>query len=258
MKKYLLSLLASAILLSGCTRDMISQPQNLIGDGNVISREIPIADYHTIVAEIPVEVHYTSSPGKPYLRITADSNVIEALNPHVKHGVLVLSRHWPWNVVEECIVASHCVVHTNSHNLQGFGSEALNLGLLAHDLKHKSSFELHQKFFLNASPLQFSVDGENLQCVESSGGIFIGSSGAKLDVVKRDGKVRLDFVYDTVTANDITARCFAMGDHSKPAISPDELDLYLNGSDVLIEDLDEAMADLQGAFDELDADMHIQ
>lgn len=146
-------LLAGSALLSSCftegyDEDEAKAYECVTGDGNVVTREIPIRDYDILIADRNVEVHYRQSDAAPYLKITADSNIIAAMNPRVHKGRLVLAPEWP--VVDfthnVTMVPTRCVVETNSRHLRGIGSNVDDWGKLSYRLRTQDTMHRNVKY----------------------------------------------------------------------------------------------------------------
>lgn len=145
-------LLAGSALLSSCFTKYYDEAEKhnecVMGDGNVITREISISDYDILIADRNVEVHYRQSDAAPYLKITADSNIIAAMNPRVHKGRLVLAPVWPIANMEHNIsmVPTRCVVETNSRHLRGIGSNVADWGALSYRLRTQDTMHRNVKY----------------------------------------------------------------------------------------------------------------
>lgn len=92
-------------------------PKQTKGDGNVISKEIPIDIYNQIEVEGAVDIEYEAKPDEAaYLRIEADDNIIALIELKSKGGKLSIK-------VEDNIIPSRFVVHTNSPSLKAVESK---------------------------------------------------------------------------------------------------------------------------------------
>ena len=142
----ILSIMFASLCCVACHVAKRSQVETdvLLGDGNVVTREIPITDYNIIIADNPVEIHYVESKAEPYLKITADSNIIAALAPRVWKKRLLLTRYWPRYDARRDVtfLPTVCVVETNSKHLKGVGTNAIDLGETNYNLSHDLSRDI--------------------------------------------------------------------------------------------------------------------
>lgn len=190
--RIVLLLVAAAGLMAGCMpKPHKFEPQK--GDGNIVSRTLEVSDFHTIVMEMPVELHYVESE-KPFLRITGDSNLIAAMNPRVERGILVLAVCWPERVMVAhnrftMLPTQPLVVEAGSAHVSDFGWNLYDC-------------DARQMFAADKVPY-YGIDRVDLP----------GDSAAALTVVKLAGEpMRLDVCYGTV---DSTQRYLDQLIHSR-------------------------------------------
>ena len=114
MKKsysFILVLILMAGLLCSCHINKVS------GDGNVVSKEIPIKDYDEIQIEGEnVDFKYMQSDDVPYLKVETDQNIMDLLDINTDSKVLVVrpkNRHTGIN-------PTRFIVITNSTALKEF------------------------------------------------------------------------------------------------------------------------------------------
>ena len=114
MKKsysFILVLILIAGLLCSCHINKVS------GDGNVVSKEIPIKDYDEIQIEGEnVDFKYMQSDDVPYLKVETDQNIMDLLDINTDSKVLVVrpkNRHTGIN-------PTRFIVITNSTALKEF------------------------------------------------------------------------------------------------------------------------------------------
>ena len=163
MKKIIFGTLC-ALLCVACKPAF--HPRALKGDGNIVTLEIPISDYCRIKTECGIDIHYCQTTGEPYLRITADSNLIAALNPRVEDSCLLLTyKGFSLSKVfvegAPTLIPSQgkIVVYTNSSSLKGLKD---NFGFMNSEDRYSDSsrIEYYSKFSSNRTV--YAVLGDSL------------------------------------------------------------------------------------------------
>ena len=127
MKKsysFILVLILIAGLLCSCHINKVS------GDGNVVSKEIPIKDYDEIQIEGEnVDFKYMQSDDVPYLKVETDQNIMDLLDINTDSKVLVVrpkNRHTGIN-------PTRFIVITNSTALKEFKNVEVSNGKAIND-----------------------------------------------------------------------------------------------------------------------------
>ena len=139
MKKsysFILVLILMAGLLCSCHINKVS------GDGNVVSKEIPIKDYDEIQIEGEnVDFKYMQSDDVPYLKVETDQNIMDLLDINTDSKVLVVrpkNRHTGIN-------PTRFIVITNSTALKEFKMA----GLETEELTCKAAGSTHIEITAN-------------------------------------------------------------------------------------------------------------
>ena len=87
MKRSNLQLLLFTVLIVGLLSSC--RLVTIQGDGNVVTKEIPISDYQELLVEGGnIELVYTQSENAPYLQIETDQNILDILETTVKNQEL--------------------------------------------------------------------------------------------------------------------------------------------------------------------------
>lgn len=210
------------------------------GDGNIITKEIPIKDYYSIFADAPVEIHYVEKPNEePYLKITADSNIIAFLNPRVKDGILRIgpSNNSIWTERGSCVPTT-CVVETNSKSLSRFNIMGFNQNALRRDF-HK--FHSHVK-----------LNSEKFAIGKGIAGRFKGPNGKELPFT-------LDVWYEPCSSevhkNTGCSMIESGENYSRQAIDSliklEDFWTMTSGEEPL-EDFEDAIDDMEDAIDDME------
>lgn len=148
MKKSNLLLISIAAVLS-CTQISCNM-MTVSGNGNVVTKEIPISDYQELVVEGGnIELTYTQSEEAPYLQIETDQNILDLLETAVKDGELKIR---PENR-RTSINPTRFVIKTNSKELK--------------DLKMAGSGEGRIKGILNSNNLELGLAGSGILIADS-------------------------------------------------------------------------------------------
>lgn len=148
MKKSNLLLVSLAILFS-CTH-MSCYMMTVSGNGNVVTKEIPINDYKELAVEGGnIELTYTQSEEAPYLQIETDQNILDLLETTVTNNKLKIR---PENR-RTSINPTRFVIKTNSKGLK--------------DLKMAGSGEGRIKGILNSHELELGLAGSGILTADS-------------------------------------------------------------------------------------------
>lgn len=193
----ILAIMASVMIVASCSRH-IEKAEPLQGDGNVISRTIELDPFYNIVMELPVELHYIQSE-KYYVKITADSNIIEAMNPRVHRKTLQLTYFWPekayFGADKKTMLPTHgIIVEVGAPKLSQCG---WNLTDECPDLHIQQALLSHEKSYLFSQMVNFDDNGLMLSIVQhipsrpTTFDIFYGTL-PQLDSIKKRYEGMLD------------------------------------------------------------------
>lgn len=98
-----------------CTLTILqAAPNKIIGNKIIVTEEISVANYHEIEIETPVVIIYEQKEEAPYLSITTDQNIIQALDIRTKDNCLRIRKsHKDYH-----LSPSQLVIRTNSSLLK--------------------------------------------------------------------------------------------------------------------------------------------
>lgn len=111
--------LFSALTLIICFSSCIATK----GDGNIVSEEHKISDFHSITLFGSGNLYYEQKDEEPYIRIETDKNILDLINIEVVNGVLLVKE-------TESIMPSKLNIYTNSKQLKlisSYGSAHIEL-----------------------------------------------------------------------------------------------------------------------------------
>ena len=114
------------------------------GNGDLITKEIPITDYDKIEIAGSIDLNYQQLEEQPYFQITVDENILEYLDIHVENRVLYIQ---PVKIEagnnRYDLHSTKCVVNTNSKQLKGIDlAGSGNINLLSDIQTDKLEFDL--------------------------------------------------------------------------------------------------------------------
>ena len=187
------------------------------GDGDVISKEIPVEIYNEIRVEGAMDIVYEAKPDEAaYLRVEADDNIIPLLDIETKKNKLNVK-------VRESISPSRFVIYTNSPSLkyvENKGASNIHLvGAIAGD-----EFKLDQRGIgeFKADNLVFTKAEFNLR---GSGNMTIGGEATKTKMeISGNGNIEAT----NFTANEL--ECFIKGNGSITVDVVDKLSVEIKGN----------------------------
>ena len=159
----------------------------------MVTREMEVPDYHTLLVGSDMEVHYVSSDEKPFLRITGEKDLLKGYKPCVQGGCLILTH---WYSGYYYFTDQKVVVETNSKQLKGFGTQEVVLGNLARKLDAKGDFDWKEGYIHKLGQYYAEVNGTEKTFYYCS--FDNRCCGFTIDCHRKNGKTTLDMVYDTV------------------------------------------------------------
>jgi len=133
-----------AFMTQGCTTDLNFITETIKGNGNLITKEISIADYDEIDIAGSIDLNYQQLDEQPYFQITVDENILEYLDIRVKDRVLYIqpvqteTKRNSYN-----LKTTECIINTNSKQIKGVELAGLgNINLISDIHADKLKFEL--------------------------------------------------------------------------------------------------------------------
>jgi len=133
-----------AFMSLGCMADINLTAKTIKGNGNLITKEIPITDYDKIEIAGSIDLNYQQLEEQPYFQITVDENILEYLDIHVENRVLYIQpvKTAAGNNRYD-LHSTKCVVNTNSKQLRGVDlSGSGNINLISDIQTDKLEFDL--------------------------------------------------------------------------------------------------------------------
>lgn len=116
--KILAYLLLSVAIMTSCKISTFKE--GIKGNGNMLSKEIPIDDYNNIVVQDMFDIVYTQKADqKPYLRIEIDENLINNVSVIVENNKLTIKE-------TQKINPKYYKIYTNSTALSEISARGIN------------------------------------------------------------------------------------------------------------------------------------
>lgn len=174
MKKsysFILVLILMAGLLCSCHINKVS------GDGNVVSKEIPIKDYDEIQIEGEnVDFKYMQSDDVPYLKVETDQNIMDLLDINTDSKVLVVrpkNRHTGINPTRFIVITNSTA--PKEFKMAGGGNCDLGKGL--------NGKKLEIRFAGGGTIKADSIAITRLDCeIASSGTVSLSGKTEKMNI----------------------------------------------------------------------------
>lgn len=179
MKKSNLLLAAIAILLS--FTQVSCYLMSVKGNGNVVTKEIPISDYKELIVEGGnIELTYTQSEEAPFLRIETDQNILDILEMRTVDDKLKIR---PMNR-RTSIEPTRFVITTNSKNLTDLKMAGSGKGHIEGPLK---SHDLELSIAGSGTFIADSLDVYELECDMAGSGEMLLAGKAEKTKIKSAG-----------------------------------------------------------------------
>jgi len=191
----------------------------IVGNHQLVNKQIAIEDYDNIILSVPAEVLYKQySDSAPYLQIHTDENIFNALDVRVENHQLIIEAK-----KDSILKPSMFTIYTTSHNL--------NL------VNVVGSGEVHLKGEVNSKDIQLQIIGsgiilsDSLICDNTAVNItgegnlqLTGASNHSSFMIVGAGNIR---AYDYLTQE---LKCTITGSGNIEAFVTNQLDVNIMGA----------------------------